>query len=98
MAAQKKVARVITLELDLRGPLVRLAVQDAAEAYLTRKVLGLAGGSPRPGGQIVAKMSRRQLRAVAERKLPDLNTDDVDAAMRQVAGTARSMGVLIEDD
>jgi large subunit ribosomal protein L11 len=43
-------------------------------------------------------MSRAQLREVAERKLPDLNTDDLDEAMRQIAGTARSMGVLIEDD
>jgi large subunit ribosomal protein L11 len=67
-------------------------------AYLIRAVLGLASGSPRPGSQAVAKMSRAQLREVAERKLPDLNTDDVDAAMRQIAGTARSMGVLIEDE
>ena len=67
-------------------------------SYLIRKVLGLASGSPRPGSQVVAKMTRNQLREVAERKLPDLNTDDVEAAMRQVAGTARSMGVLIEDD
>jgi len=50
-----------------------------------------------PGSQAVAKMSRQQLREVAERKLPDLDTDDLEAAMRQVAGTARSMGVLIAD-
>lgn len=67
-------------------------------AYLIRKLLGLAGGSARPGSQTVAKMSRQQLREVAERKLPDLNTDDVEAAMKQVAGTARSMGVLIADE
>lgn len=67
-------------------------------SHLIRAALGLASGSPRPGSQVVATMSREQLRAVAERKLPDLNTDDVDAAMRQIAGTARSMGVLIEDD
>jgi large subunit ribosomal protein L11 len=42
-------------------------------------------------------LTRAQLRAVAERKLPDLNTTDVEAAMRIVAGTARSMGVTIED-
>ena len=40
-------------------------------------------------------MTSAQLRAIAERKLPDLNTDDVDAAMRIIAGTARSMGVSI---
>jgi large subunit ribosomal protein L11 len=67
-------------------------------AYLIRKVLGVASGSAKPGSQTVAKMSRRQLREVAERKLPDLNTDDLEAAMRQVAGTARSMGVLIADE
>lgn len=67
-------------------------------AFLIRKVLGLSKGSGRPGGQAVAKMSRQQLREVAERKLPDLNTDDIEAAMRQVAGSARSMGVLVEPD
>jgi len=67
-------------------------------AYLIRKALGLSSGAARPGAQVVAKMSRAQLREIAERKLPDLNTDDVDAAMRQVAGTARSMGVLVADE
>lgn len=66
-------------------------------AYLIRKVLGIPSGSATPGAQPVATMSRQQLREVAERKLPDLNTDDVETAMRQVAGTARSMGVLIAD-
>ena len=65
-------------------------------AYLIRKVLGLPKGSGKPGSQPVAKMSRDQLREVALRKLPDLNTDDVEVAMKQVAGTARSMGVLVE--
>ncbi len=67
-------------------------------SYLIRTALGLSSGSPKPESQVVAKMSRHQLREVAARKLPDLNTDDIDAAMRQIAGTARSMGVLIEDD
>jgi large subunit ribosomal protein L11 len=66
-------------------------------AHLIRKVLGLPGGSARPGHQLVAKMSREQLREVARRKLPDLNTDDLEAAMRQVAGTARAMGVQVTE-
>jgi large subunit ribosomal protein L11 len=66
-------------------------------AFLIRKTLGLTSGSPRPGSQIMAKLSRQQLRQVAERKLPDLNTDDIEQAMKQVAGTARSMGVQISD-
>jgi large subunit ribosomal protein L11 len=67
-------------------------------AYLIRKMLGLTSGSSRPGAQVVAKMSHRQLREIAERKRPDLNTDTIEAAMKQVAGTARSMGVLIVDE
>ncbi|GLZ32940.1 50S ribosomal protein L11 [Lentzea sp. NBRC 105346] len=43
------------------------------------------------------KITQAQLKAIAERKLPDLNTTDVDAAMRVIAGTARSMGVTIGD-
>jgi large subunit ribosomal protein L11 len=67
-------------------------------AYLIRRALGLSSGAARPGSQTVAKLSREQLREIAERKLPDLNTEDVAAAMRQVAGTARSMGVRIDDE
>ncbi|TDC79254.1 50S ribosomal protein L11 [Micromonospora sp. KC606] len=67
-------------------------------SHLIRRILGLPKGSGRPGAESVAKMSREQLREVALRKLPDLNTDDVEAAMKQVAGTARSMGVLIADE
>ncbi|MDO3705522.1 50S ribosomal protein L11 [Micromonospora sp. C28SCA-DRY-2] len=67
-------------------------------SYLIRRILGLSKGSGRPAADSVAKMSREQLREVALRKLPDLNTDDVEAAMKQVAGTARSMGVLIADE
>lgn len=77
---------------------VELRYKTPPTAFLIRKALGLASGSPRPGGQVIAKISRQQLREIAEVKLPDLNTADLEAAMRQVAGTARSMGVLVADD
>jgi large subunit ribosomal protein L11 len=73
-----------------------LTLKTPPTAFLIRRALGTAG-SPRPGQQVVGTLSRAALRAVAERKLPDLNTDDIDAAMRVVAGTARSMGVLVAD-
>jgi large subunit ribosomal protein L11 len=66
-------------------------------AHLIRRVLGLPNGAAKPGSQVVAKISRAQVREVALRKLPDLNTSDVEAAMRQIAGTARSMGVVVAD-
>lgn len=64
-----------------------LLLKTPPTSFLIGKALG---GN---GSQI---LSRRQLREIAERKLPDLNTMDIEAAMRTVAGTARSMGVSVE--
>lgn len=61
-------------------------------SHLIRKALGRSGAA-RPGHESVGALTADQLRAIAIRKMPDLNTADVDAAMRIVAGTARSMGV-----
>ncbi len=76
-----------TFELRLKTP---------PTSFLIKKALG-GKGSPRPGHDGAGRLTREQLRAVAERKLPDLNTTDIEAAMRIVAGTARSMGVSIAD-
>jgi large subunit ribosomal protein L11 len=73
-----------------------LRLKTPPTSFLIRKALG-GKGSPTPGHQSAGQLTRAQLRAVAERKLPDLNTTDIEAAMRIVAGTARSMGVSIED-
>jgi large subunit ribosomal protein L11 len=66
-------------------------------SHLIRRTLGLASGSPDPGTQPVGMLTRDQLHDIALRKLPDLNTGDVEVAMRQIAGTARSMGVRVAD-
>jgi len=63
---------------------------------LIRKAAGIEKGSGRPHDEKVAKLSKAQVRQIAETKLRDLNTEDVEQAMRQVAGTARSMGVEVE--
>lgn len=65
-------------------------------SFLIKKALGDKGSS-RPGHEVAGKLTAEQLRGIAERKLPDLNTVDVEAAMRTIAGTARSMGVEIVD-
>ncbi|MBF6303057.1 50S ribosomal protein L11 [Nocardia amamiensis] len=62
---------------------------------LIRTALGGSQGSSRPGHDSCGSLTRQQLRAIAQRKLPDLNTSDVEVAMRIVAGTARSMGVRV---
>lgn len=66
-------------------------------AVLVMKELGLKSGSAVPNREKVGKLSLDQVRKIAEIKLPDLNTDDIEAAMRTVVGTCRSMGVDIVD-
>ena len=66
-------------------------------ASLLKRAAGLEKGSATPHSVKVAEVSREQVRAIAERKLPDLNARDVDAATKIIEGTARSMGIKIVD-
>ena len=63
---------------------------------LLRKALGLDKGSSVPNLDKVGKATREQLEEVAKQKMPDLNTDDLDAAVRIIAGSARSIGIDTE--
>ncbi|HUZ83365.1 MAG TPA: 50S ribosomal protein L11 [Gaiellales bacterium] len=64
-------------------------------AVLIKEALGIQSGSSEPNRTTVGTLSRDQLRSIAETKMPDLNANDVEAAMLIVAGTARSMGVEV---
>jgi large subunit ribosomal protein L11 len=66
-------------------------------ATLLAKAAKLEKGSAEPNRTKVGKVTKKQVREIAEMKMPDLNAHDVDAAMRMVAGTARSMGITVED-
>ena len=66
-------------------------------AVLIKKACGIESGSGVPNKTKVAKLTSEQVRKIAEQKMPDLNASDVEAAMRMIAGTARSMGVTVED-
>lgn len=72
-----------------------LALKTPPTSALLRRAAGLAKGAGAPNGTPVATLTRDQLRDVARQKLPDLNTDDLDAAEKVVAGTARSMGIAV---
>ena len=65
-------------------------------AVLLKKALGLAKASGEPNREKVGRVTQAQLREIAEIKMPDLNANDVEAAMRMIAGTARSMGLEVE--
>ena len=75
----------------------QLTYKTPPTSFLIRKALGIQSGASNPLTQTVGTLSQDQVRAIAERKLPDLNANDVDAAMKIVEGTARSMGVTVAD-
>ena len=66
-------------------------------AVLLKKAAGLEKASGEPNREKVGKVTREQIREIVELKKPDLNAADVEAAMRMIAGTARSMGIEVED-
>ncbi len=66
-------------------------------AVLLKKAAGLDKGSGEPNREKVGKVTRAQVREIAELKAPDLNANDVENAMLMVEGTARSMGIVVEE-
>jgi large subunit ribosomal protein L11 len=66
-------------------------------AVLLKKAVGIESGSGVPNKTKVAKVTKDQLRQIAETKMPDLNAASVETAMSMIAGTARSMGITIEE-
>jgi large subunit ribosomal protein L11 len=66
-------------------------------AELIKKAAGVAKGSPTPHTQKVASLSREQVREIAQTKFVDLNANDLDAAEKIIAGTARSMGIAVAE-
>jgi large subunit ribosomal protein L11 len=66
-------------------------------AVLLVKAASLEKGSGEPNRTKVGTVTKEQVREIAEKKMPDLNANDIDAAMRMVAGTARSMGIVVNE-
>jgi large subunit ribosomal protein L11 len=73
-------------------------IKEPPNTYFIKKELGIEKGSAIPQTDKVGKLSRAQLRKIAEAKMPDLNAGSIDAAMRIIAGSARSMGVDVEQE
>ena len=71
-------------------------VKTPPAAVLIRKALGIPKGSGEPNREKVGKLTRTQLEDIAKQKEPDLNSNDIDAAVLIIAGTARSMGVEVD--
>jgi large subunit ribosomal protein L11 len=93
------------VEPGLPLPVVITAFQDKSFTFiiktpptsvLIRKAVKIEKGSPKPHTDKVGKLTRAQVEAIAKQKQPDLTAADLEAAMRTVAGSARSMGVEVE--
>ncbi len=70
-------------------------IKTPPASYLLKKAAGIAKGSSAPNKEKVGKVTRKQIEEIARIKLPDLNTDDLEAAMRSIEGTAKNMGLEI---
>jgi large subunit ribosomal protein L11 len=70
-------------------------IKTPPAAVLLKRAAGIAKASPSPHKEKIGKVTRQQVRDIAQQKLPDLNTESIDAAMRIVEGTARSMGIEV---
>jgi len=90
---------------DVLIPVVITVYSDRSFTFVTKtppasilllKAAGIEKGSPIPNKNKVGKVSAAQVRQIAEQKLPDLNANDVQAAVRIIEGTARSMGITVE--
>lgn len=75
----------------------KFILKSPPTAFLIRRAAGLDKGSSVPNRDKVGKLTRQQVQEIAEIKMKDLNAIDMNGAMRQIEGTARSMGVVIED-
>ena len=64
-------------------------------SYFLKKAAKLSGGSKEPGKVVAGKVTQSQIREIAEAKMPDLNANDIDMAMRIIEGSARSMGLEV---
>ena len=70
-------------------------IKSPPASYYIKEAVKLKGGSKEPGRNIVAKISKKQLNEIAEKKMADLNAHDVDEAAKIIAGSARSMGIEV---
>ena len=94
-----------SLEPDMPIPVVITVYQDKSFTFETKqpptsffikKTLKLKKASKTPGKEKIATITDTQIKEIAQQKINDLNTDDLEAAKKMVAGTARSMGILVE--
>eukprot|EP00668_Euglena_longa_P000555 GGOE01000686.1.p1 GENE.GGOE01000686.1~~GGOE01000686.1.p1 ORF type:complete len:321 (-),score=45.68 GGOE01000686.1:280-1242(-) len=98
-ATEKEAADAMIIPVEITAfedRTFKFVLKTPPASVLLRKAAGASKGSATPSKDMVGSISKQQLEEIAKTKLPDLNTKDVEMAMKVVAGTARSMGITIE--
>ena len=97
-------AQTAKMEKNVPIPVVITTYQDRSftfemktppVSYFLKKAAGLASGSKTPGREKIGKVTKKQVQEIAEQKMKDLNASDIDAAMKMIEGSARSMGLEV---
>ncbi|MDP2967541.1 MAG: 50S ribosomal protein L11 [bacterium] len=96
-ATKKNQGFTIPVEIKVYGDRTYdFVLKQPPASELLKKAAGIEKGSGVPNKTKVAKITKAQLREIAKTKMPDLNTDDLESAMKIIEGTARNMGITIE--
>lgn len=97
-ATQDKSGTIIPVEITIyEDKSFTFITKTPPAPILIKEALGIKSGSAVPQRDKVGQLTQEQLRQIAETKMPDLNANSIEAAMRTIAGTARSMGVTIAE-
>ncbi|MEL6398764.1 MAG: 50S ribosomal protein L11 [Cyanobacteria bacterium P01_A01_bin.70] len=93
-----KVGLVVPVEISVfEDRSFTFILKTPPASVLIKKAIGIEKGSGQPNKEKVGSITRSQIKEIAETKMPDLNANDIEAAMRIVEGTARNMGVTVAD-
>ena len=97
-ATRDRMGDVLPVEISIyEDRTFDFVIKTPPAAFLIKKASKAKKGSSKGSKEVVATITRQQLREIAETKLPDLNAYDVESAMKIVEGTAKNMGVKVED-
>ena len=98
-ATQSQAGTIVPVEISIyEDRSFSFITKTPPAAVLLRQAAKIPKGSPESNREKVGSVTKAQVREIAETKMPDLNANDVEAAMKIVEGTARSMGILIEGE
>jgi len=94
---KEKIGSTIPIEITVyEDKTYNFKLKSPPASELLKKAAGIEKGSGEPNKKKIGKITKAQLREIAEKKMGDLNADDIEQAMKIIEGTARSMGIIVE--